>query len=74
MRLNSPKSVEEVVLDTYPKQKLEEDLYDFLPQAERIKEYLEKSNSPNTIGIYGSWGSGKSTLKNFIIKSIEPLL
>ncbi|MFQ6082267.1 MAG: P-loop NTPase fold protein, partial [Candidatus Aminicenantia bacterium] len=74
MELNQKKSkvsAEELILDPNPKITIKHDLYDFSEILELIKDYLEKIESPHPIGIYGGWGSGKTTLKNFIIESIE---
>lgn len=50
---------------------LDEDMFGFRNHAERIKNYLENCSTPHVIGIYGGWGSGKTTLKNFILRVIE---
>lgn len=74
MKANNKKSkisIHELLLNPNPKEKIKHDLYEFCQSAERIKGYLEMVKSPYTIGIYGGWGSGKTTLKNFIIEKIE---
>ncbi|MHA1285538.1 MAG: KAP family P-loop NTPase fold protein [Promethearchaeota archaeon] len=64
------KPIEERILDPDPKKSQKDDLYNFSSTVKLIKRYLENCRSPNTVGIFGSWGSGKSTLKNFLIEEI----
>ncbi|WP_420547918.1 KAP family P-loop NTPase fold protein [Curvivirga sp.] len=55
---------------------LKDDLYNSAPTAELIAKYLledknwpnQKDNDRNTIAINGAWGSGKSTIVNFLIQ------
>jgi len=51
-----------------------EDLLNYYPFAEKIKEIIQGYSSnvePLTIGIYGKWGDGKTSLLNLIEKHIE---
>ncbi|MHA1275136.1 MAG: KAP family P-loop NTPase fold protein [Promethearchaeota archaeon] len=61
----------ENLLDPYPKKTIEEDLYGFKDFVYKLKHFLENCPSPNTIGLFGPWGSGKTSLKNFLINEIE---
>ena len=48
------------------------DLLFFKPYSKIIKNIsLAKSNSPDTIGLFGSWGSGKSTILELLKEEIE---
>lgn len=51
-----------------------EDLLGYYPFAEKIKNIIQgyaSNPEPLTIGIYGKWGSGKTSLLNFIERHIE---
>ncbi len=51
-----------------------DDLLNYYPFAEKIKEIIQGYSSnpePLTIGIYGEWGTGKTSLLNLIEKHIE---
>lgn len=50
-----------------------QDCFGFKEDAKNVVDnYLMKMESPNVFGIYGSWGSGKTSLmhymKNYLIK------
>jgi predicted KAP-like P-loop ATPase len=52
----------------------EEDLLNYYPFAKKIQKIIQgysKNPEPLTIGIYGDWGSGKTSLLNLIEKHIE---
>lgn len=71
MKPNEEISIIDLLFDRNPKVDIEHDLYGFSLYVDSIKKYLEKCQSPFTISIYGSWGSGKTTLKNFLIEEIK---
>lgn len=51
-----------------------DDLLNYYPFAEKVKEIIQGYSSnpePLTIGIYGKWGTGKTSLLNLIEKHIE---
>ncbi len=70
MKPNENISTIDLLFDRNPKVNIEHDLYGFSLYVDSMKKYLEKCQSPFTISIYGSWGSGKTTLKNFLIEKI----
>jgi predicted KAP-like P-loop ATPase len=52
----------------------DEDLLNYYPYAKKIQSVLQGySNNPEplTIGLYGKWGAGKSSLLNLIERHIE---
>lgn len=52
----------------------EEDLLNYYPYAEKVKQIIQgyaSNTEPITIGIYGKWGMGKTSLLNLIEKQIE---
>ncbi|MBD0833730.1 KAP family P-loop NTPase fold protein [Aestuariibaculum sediminum] len=54
--------------------KKEEDLLNYYPYAEKIQKVIQgyaNNPEPLTIGIYGKWGAGKSSLLNLIERQIE---
>lgn len=51
-----------------------DDLLNYYPFAEKIKEIIQGYSSnpePLTIGIYGKWGTGKTSLLNLVERHIE---
>ena len=42
------------------------DALDFMPYIETLAEVVESSNTPLTIGIFGTWGSGKTSLMGMV--------
>ena len=54
-----------------PKLRLEEDTLNISPHVKALKTFIERSETPITIGIQGEWGSGKTTLTNMIYTSID---
>ena len=56
--------------------KIEDDRFDFRDYAEVLADPVCNAEPPLTIGIYGSWGSGKSSLMNLIrgeLREIETI-
>ena len=47
---------------------IEDEFFDSLKYVEQIKEKLKNNNFFNVIGLYGAWGSGKSSIIKTIIK------
>lgn len=70
MNSNQKTFLKDLLFDPSPKLNIEHDLYGFSSHVDLIKDYLEKCKSPRSISLCGSWGSGKTTLKNFIIEQI----
>ena len=53
---------------------LDGDLFDFKSYARKIQKLIQNNSSnpaPLTIGIYGKWGSGKTSFLNLIEKEID---
>ncbi len=53
---------------------LDDDLFDFKSYATKIQKLIQNNSSnpnPLTIGIYGKWGSGKTSFLNLIEKEID---
>ncbi len=50
------------------------DSLDFAPYAEILREVIQDSNTdtPLTIGVFGSWGSGKTSLMQMISDALAP--
>lgn len=71
MKTDKEISLPDLLFNPNAKIDIEHDLYGFSSDVDIIERYLEDCQSPYTIGIYGSWGSGKTTLKNFIIDQIN---
>lgn len=56
-----------------PASKKEDDRFSRWSFSERIAQVISKRSDPNciTIGIYGAWGSGKTSILNFIEESLS---
>jgi len=50
-----------------------EDLLETKKYANTLKDIIENSNGPLTIGIFGEWGSGKSSIINTVKKNINDI-
>lgn len=64
----------QIITTEAPVSKENEDLLGYYPFAEKIRNIIQgyvNNSAPLTIGIYGKWGSGKTSLLNFIEKNIE---
>ena len=64
----------DLLLTETPIQLEEEDLLNFYPYAGKVKEVIQgyaSNPEPLTIGIYGKWGSGKTSMLNLIERHIE---
>jgi len=48
-----------------------EDLLSFTDKAKRIATILQHCQTPQLISLYGKWGSGKSSMLDFIEKELE---
>tara|TARA_R110002050_G_scaffold299775_1_gene466348 strand:- start:10214 stop:12358 length:2145 start_codon:yes stop_codon:yes gene_type:complete len=63
-----------LITNEVPIKRKEEDLLNYYPFANKIQKIIQGySNNPEplTIGIYGKWGTGKTSLLNLIEKHIE---
>ena len=47
-----------------------QDALDFRPYIETLAEVVESSNTPLTIGVFGTWGSGKTSLMGMVRDSL----
>ena len=50
---------------------LTEDRFDFRDYAEALSQIVLSGNTPLTVGIFGPWGSGKTSLMRLIIKQLQ---
>ena len=48
------------------------DALDFMPYVETLAEIAATSNTPLTIGVFGTWGSGKTSLMGMVRDSLPP--
>jgi pantothenate kinase-related protein Tda10 len=44
-------------------QATETDALDFTPYVETLADIVQTGNTPLTIGVFGTWGSGKTSLR-----------
>ena len=63
-----------IITNELPIKSKDDDLLNYYPFAEKIKEIIQGYSSnpaPLTIGIYGKWGTGKTSLLNLVERHIE---
>lgn len=46
------------------------DALDFTPYVETLADIIQTGNTPLTIGVFGTWGSGKTSLMKMVKKSL----
>lgn len=51
-------------------QPTEEDALDFTPYVETLADIIQTGNTPLTIGVFGGWGSGKTSLMKMVRKQL----
>ncbi|MCG0275669.1 MAG: AAA family ATPase [Thermosediminibacteraceae bacterium] len=63
----------EKLLSDDPLKNPEEDLFGYAPYAKRLAEIIRKAPKDRSlvIALNGSWGTGKTTFLNFVVKYIE---
>lgn len=65
---------QDIIIDS-PKEKLEDDLFGWAPIVNRIADIIRLKSSVShdcfTIGIYGKWGEGKSSLMNMVCENLS---
>lgn len=59
--------------DDAPKKLVSDDLLNYAPFAQRIADAIVGMDAPNgyVIGLHGKWGSGKSTVLNFVAEHLD---
>jgi hypothetical protein len=51
-------------------QATEIDALDFMPYVETLADIIQTGNTPLTIGVFGTWGSGKTSLMRMVKKNL----
>lgn len=51
-------------------QPTEKDALDFTPYVETLADIIQTGNTPLTIGVFGGWGSGKTSLMKMVRKQL----
>ncbi|HQV95431.1 MAG TPA: P-loop NTPase fold protein, partial [Anaerolineales bacterium] len=51
-------------------QPTERDALDFTPYVETLADIIQTGNTPLTIGVFGTWGSGKTSLMKMVQKQL----
>ncbi|QKF81510.1 P-loop NTPase fold protein [Halarcobacter ebronensis] len=59
------------MINDYAIDKIKYDFLDFDIYAQALSESLLNTQSPFSLGIYGEWGKGKTSLLNFLINEIN---
>ena len=52
-------------------QATEIDALDFMPYVETLADIIQTGNTPLTIGVFGTWGSGKTSLMKMIRRNTD---
>ncbi len=71
---NNHLSNRDLITNEIPIKDPDDDFFNFTEFAEKIKKIIQgyaDNTEPLTIGIYGKWGDGKTSLLNLIEKNIE---
>src|SRR5919109_1985912 len=48
----------------------DKDALDFTPYVETLADIIQTGNTPLTIGVFGTWGSGKTSLMRMVKKQL----
>ncbi|HEX9334176.1 MAG TPA: P-loop NTPase fold protein, partial [Anaerolineales bacterium] len=51
-------------------QPTETDALDFTPYVETLVDIIKTGNTPLTIGVFGTWGSGKTSLMRMVRRKL----
>jgi formylglycine-generating enzyme required for sulfatase activity len=62
-----PKPTKTIILDDLP---TDTDALDFQPYVDTLVDIVENGNTPLTIGVFGTWGSGKTSLMRMVKKGL----
>lgn len=63
-----PKVAKTYIVNDQPTEK---DALDFTPYVETLADIIQTGNTPLTIGVFGGWGSGKTSLMKMIRNGIQ---
>lgn len=58
-----PKAAKTYIVNDQP---TETDALDFTPYVETLADIIQTGNTPLTIGVFGGWGSGKTSLMKMV--------
>jgi formylglycine-generating enzyme required for sulfatase activity len=64
-----PASLKTYILDDLP---TDTDALDFQPYVDTLVDIIQTGNTPLTIGVFGGWGSGKTSLMRMVKKGLPP--
>lgn len=60
-----------IILNDKAVETLEEDALDFTPYVEALAEIIVTGSTPLTIGVFGTWGSGKTSLMRMVKQQVQ---
>ena len=60
----NPNSGKTYILDD---QWTDKDALDFTPYVETLADIIQAGNTPLTIGVFGTWGSGKTSWIKYVL-------
>ncbi len=66
-----PESTKTYVLNDKPVESLRDDALDFTPYVQSLADIIVTGSTPLTIGVFGTWGSGKTSLMRMVQEQVE---
>jgi ABC-type polysaccharide/polyol phosphate transport system ATPase subunit len=62
------------ILNDRAVESLKEDALDFTPYVQALADIVITSSTPLTIGVFGTWGSGKTSLMKMIQEKVKAIV
>src|SRR5258706_15902044 len=59
------------ILNDKAVESLKEDALDFAPYVQALADIIMTGSTPLTIGVFGTWGSGKTSLMRMVKEQVE---
>ncbi len=66
-----PKPTQTYILNDKPAESLKDDALDFTPYVQALADIIMTGSTPLTIGVFGTWGSGKTSLMRMVKEQVE---
>jgi len=66
-----PEPTKTFILNDTPIASIQHDALDFSPYAQALADIIMSGSTPLTIGVFGTWGSGKTSLMRMVKEQAE---
>jgi formylglycine-generating enzyme required for sulfatase activity len=66
-----PEPTKTYILNDKPAESLKDDALDFTPYVQALADIIMTGSTPLTIGVFGTWGSGKTSLMKMVKEQVE---